>query len=435
MAEVSGLWSDCLVCAALTDIGLRRANNQDAYAVALAADQAEFDRRGHLFMVADGMGAHAAGELASKIATDVVSLSYRKLPDQSPPQALQAAVLDANRQIRARGDACGDFRGMGTTATVLVLLPAGGLVAHVGDSRAYRLRGRQIEQLTFDHSLVWEVRASGQLADPALANYISKNIITRSLGPALAVQVDLEGPFPVQPGDTFLLCSDGLSNQVANDEIGLVLSCLPPKEAAQALIDLACLRGGPDNITAVIVRVLGPQVARGAAQSAPTVHPPSAKHRPVPPLIWIVLGVAALATAGLAGMGHPWMSLVSFLAAVAALAAALVRYYGGPDGGTWESRHFGRGPYVTADGTPTFDLLARLTGVTQQLRAAAAAEKWSGSVDWTEFDQRLTRARTSVASINLMGDAAAEQLRAISSIMSQLRRQGEPGTDSGVLRL
>ena len=183
MGEVSGIWADCLDCAALSDIGLRRANNQDAYAVALAADQADFDQRGHFFMVADGMGAHAAGELASKIATDVVSLSYRKLLDQSPPEALRAAVLDANRQIHARGEASGDFRGMGTTATVLVLLPAGGLVAHVGDSRAYRLRGRQIEQLTFDHSLVWEIQASGQLADRDLANYISKNIITRSLGP------------------------------------------------------------------------------------------------------------------------------------------------------------------------------------------------------------------------------------------------------------
>ena len=89
MGEVSGIWADCLDCAALSDIGLRRANNQDSYAVTLAADQSDFERRGHLFMVADGMGAHAAGELASKIATDVVSLSYRKLLDQSPPEALR----------------------------------------------------------------------------------------------------------------------------------------------------------------------------------------------------------------------------------------------------------------------------------------------------------------------------------------------------------
>ena len=178
----------------MSDIGLRRANNQDSYAVALAGNQADFEQRGHLFMVADGMGAHAAGELASKMATDVVSLVYRKLLDQSPPEAILSAVLDANHQIHTRGQASPDFRGMGTTATTLVLLPAGALVAHVGDSRAYRVRGNRIEQLTFDHSLVWEMQAAGQLPNGEVPGYISKNIITRSLGPNPTVQVDLEGP-------------------------------------------------------------------------------------------------------------------------------------------------------------------------------------------------------------------------------------------------
>ena len=106
------------------------------------------------------MGAHAAGELASKIATDVVPLSYRKLLDQPPPRCPACGGRRRQPPNPRPGRCQHRFRGMGTTATVLVLLPAGGLVAHVGDSRAYRLRGRQIEQLTFDHSLVWEMRPS-----------------------------------------------------------------------------------------------------------------------------------------------------------------------------------------------------------------------------------------------------------------------------------
>ncbi len=227
MDQSAGIWSHCLELAALSDIGLRRANNQDSYTVALAGDQADFQQRGHLFLVADGMGAHAAGELASKIAADVVSLCYRKLLDQSPAEAIVSALLDANHQIYTRGQASPEFRGMGTTACTLLLLPAGALVAHVGDSRAYRLRGSRIEQLTFDHSLVWEMRASGQFPTGELPSYITRNIITRSLGPNPTVQVDLEGPDPVQAGDTFLLCSDGLSGQVRDDEIGTILSCLP----------------------------------------------------------------------------------------------------------------------------------------------------------------------------------------------------------------
>ena len=123
-------------------------------------------------MVADGMGAHAAGELASKLAIDTVPLSYQKIVDRAAPDALLAAVEDANQQINQRGGSDPEFKGMGTTCTVLVLLPQGALAAQVGDSRAYRLRGNRFEQLTFDHSLVWELRASGQLPAGHIPDYI-----------------------------------------------------------------------------------------------------------------------------------------------------------------------------------------------------------------------------------------------------------------------
>ena len=123
MDEHAANWDHCLEYASRSDVGLRRANNQDSMVVELASSQEKWRQRGHLFMVADGMGAHAAGELASKLATDVVPLSYCKLVDRSPPEALLGAVQDANSQINTRGQANHDFKGMGTTVTALLILP------------------------------------------------------------------------------------------------------------------------------------------------------------------------------------------------------------------------------------------------------------------------------------------------------------------------
>ena len=169
--------------ASVTDLGMRRTNNQDALAVMVTDDLATWATRGHLLMVADGMGAHAAGELASKIAVDNIPHTYFKLRDLYPPAALRQAIRDANAAIHAKGQSSIGFQGMGTTCSCLVLLPQGALVAHIGDSRVYRLRGQVLEQLTFDHSLVWEMAAAGQMAQEDVPAYIPKNVITRSLGP------------------------------------------------------------------------------------------------------------------------------------------------------------------------------------------------------------------------------------------------------------
>ena len=427
MDPSAGIWSHCLNYAALSDVGLRRANNQDSYTTATANNETDFQQRGHLFIVADGMGAHAAGELASKIATDVISLDYRKSLDESPPEALLSAVLDANRQIHSRGQASPDFRGMGTTATTLALLPAGALVAHVGDSRAYRVRANRIEQLTFDHSLVWELQASGQLPDGQIPSFVSKNIITRSLGPNPAVQVDLEGPHPLQVGDTFVLCSDGLSNQVNDDEIGMVVDCLPPAEAVQALIDIACLRGGPDNITAIIVRVLGPQVPQ--ADAGQDASPP-ARVRPVHPLISTLLGVSSLATVGLLVIGQFVLAVVGLLIAGAMLATALMQRYGGASGQPApDDRHFGRGPYVAADCTPSDALLGRLADIVRELREAA--DEGQMPVDRGPFDAFLAQAATAQAAGNL-ADAVRGHLRAIMALMAQLREERAASSDSSL---
>src|SRR6185295_19142671 len=147
--------------------------------------------------------------------------------------------------------------GMGTTCSCLVLLPQGALVAHIGDSRIYRLRGEVLEQLTRDHSLVWEMADAGQMTEADVPSYIPKNVITRSLGPHPSVHIDLEGPYSAESGDTFLICSDGLSGPVTDEEIGVMLRCLDPAEATETLVDLANFRGGPDNISVIVAQVDG----------------------------------------------------------------------------------------------------------------------------------------------------------------------------------
>ncbi|OYV87462.1 MAG: hypothetical protein B7Z73_10065, partial [Planctomycetia bacterium 21-64-5] len=333
-------WESYVEHAALSDIGLRRSNNQDSITVVMAKSGELWLQRGHLFMVADGMGAHAAGELASKMACDTVPLTYHKLLDDPAPLAIRKAVEDANGRIHSRGQANLDFRGMGTTASVLLLLPQGAIVAHVGDSRVYRLRGNRIEQLSFDHSLVWEMMATGKLREDEVPGYIPKNIITRSLGPSPHVEVDLEGPWPTAPGDTFLLCSDGLSGQVSDDEIGAILSTFSPAEAVRVLVDLANLRGGPDNISVIVARVVGAPPSASIAWPAPG----RSTRRPVHPVAWVVLGVFALATLLLLLARHPGGAAVMGLATLIGGATVLVRALGA-QGRRLEGQHFGRGPY------------------------------------------------------------------------------------------
>ncbi len=143
---------------------------------------------------------------------------------------------------------------MGTTATALALLGRGAYVGHVGDSRCYRIRSTHIDQLSFDHSLQWE-HARRLKVRPEDVTGIPSNIIIRSLGPEPNVKVDLNGPYPVELGDNFLLCSDGLSGLVSDWEIWAALRHLPVDEAAQFLVNLANLRGGTDNITVIIASV------------------------------------------------------------------------------------------------------------------------------------------------------------------------------------
>ncbi len=278
----------------LSDIGRRRASNQDARAVSAPWSAEQYRRRGWLFVVADGMGAHAAGETASAIAAEQVPLAYEKHAHRAPPLALRMSMLHANAEIHARGETAADLKGMGTTCTALVIVPRGALVGHVGDSRVYRVRAGLIEQLSRDHSLAWDMEAARAKLGGEAIQAAPKNIITRSMGPHERIDIDLEGPFPVEEGDVFVLCSDGLSGQVADEEIGGFAATLPPEEAAAALLGLALVRGAPDNVTLIVVKAGPKEVTDPAAANTP--WPLAADEPPVrepAKLPWQTLAVAA----------------------------------------------------------------------------------------------------------------------------------------------
>jgi PPM family protein phosphatase len=435
MAENDASWNNFLDHAALSDVGLRRSNNQDSYAVVVAGDERDWRERGYLFMVADGMGAHAAGELASNLACKGVPHTYHKLLDRAAPDALRQAIIETNAHIHGRGEANAEFHGMGTTCSVLVLLPQGAVVGQVGDSRIYRLRNRRLDQLTFDHSLLWEMMASGQIPEGNAVNLVPKNIITRSLGPHAEVKVDLEGPFPLQVGDTFMICSDGLSGQVRDDQIGAILGSMSPQEAVRALIDLANLNGGPDNITVIVCRVVRPLAI---APEDRVFRAPAVTRRKgfsLHPAVWVTIGVALLIAVGLAVTHLLIAAGASFAVAVVAALVGLMQSYsaGSAEANGSESGPLGKGPHTTRDCTPTRETVRDLAQFADKLQEAARDQHWN--VDWARYKAFLDAAQAAQG----QGDFSAavrQTLLAVSFMMNEIRHlrpKSQPPNSSSVL--
>src|SRR3954469_7228738 len=248
---------------------MRRSNNQDSHSVVRASTAEVWRQRGHLFMVADGMGAHAVGELASKMACDNIPHNYTKSKTSSPAEAIIKAYREVGALIHSRASANRDFQGMGTTCSTLLILPEGALIAHVGDSRVYRVRNGRIDQLSFDHSLVWELVRRNHLTSEHANMAVPRNVITRSLGPDPTVEVDIEGPLAIEPNDAYLLCSDGLSGPITDPELGAFAGHFHPQDACRYLLNLANLRGGQDNITVVVLHI-GPWVEPDSAGEVAT---------------------------------------------------------------------------------------------------------------------------------------------------------------------
>lgn len=388
MSNTDSTWQSGLVHYAATDVGMRRSNNQDCHKVMLANSVERWESRGHFFMVADGMGAHAAGELASKLAVDNVPHLYVKHANVSPPEALQKAIIETNSEIHNRGQANADFHQMGTTASCLAVLPQGAFVAHVGDSRVYRLRGDVLHQLTFDHSLLWEMRRNGQIKESE-EHSIPKNVITRSLGPNDHVQVDVEGPFAVQEGDKFLLCSDGLTGPVSDGELAAVMSALPADLATQMLIDVANLRGGPDNCTVIIVHIDGPGLATENSHSAP-IAIGKQDSKPVPPFAWVAPGVCLLVALVLLLADQIPLAIGLAVVGTVALLYALLRKVSGAKGVllTGQTR-LGQGPHAE-EPCPSEQAPARLLDIIEELRDRAQVCRWE--LNWQEIDRHCEAA-------------------------------------------
>ncbi|HKA16068.1 MAG TPA: Stp1/IreP family PP2C-type Ser/Thr phosphatase [Myxococcota bacterium] len=242
--------------ASLSDTGRQRANNQDAFGEGYARSGARW------IMVADGMGGHAGGATASRVAVDTVSSAVAS-SELAAGAALRSALEAANRAVHDEAQRDRSLAGMGTTG-VAALFSADGaaFVANVGDSRAYRLRDGAFEQITFDHSLVAELQRRGIITAEQALVHPRRNEVLRSLGVEPDVEVDLH-ELELRPGDLFLLCSDGLSGVVRDAEIAEVVHREAPERAVRTLVDFANRRGGPDNVTVQIARI-PPAAAAGA---------------------------------------------------------------------------------------------------------------------------------------------------------------------------
>lgn len=413
-------WEQQIQYAAVSDVGFRRQNNQDSCVVQLSPDKQAWLERGHLFVVADGMGGHAVGELASKMAVDIIPLTFDKLRNKHPLSALKVALETANEKIHERGSLNRDFLRMGTTCTTLLLCPLGAIIGHVGDSRAYRIRGRQVDQLTRDHSLVWELIEQRKVRPRDADKLYPRNVITRSLGPEPDVNVDVEGPSVVLPGDTYLLCSDGLSNLISDAEVGMICGELPPNDASRMLVNLANLRGGTDNITVVVVRV-GEAPVNADVPDAP-ILPQTDEADWASFAVFCSLALVAIVGFLLAALSSHQAVGASLIvgAALGALGAWLLlakrrreaeverHDVGAQSTILWR-------PYRTASARVTADMIHRLAKMEAELHQAALEERWP--IDLTQRDEDFQQAQAAEAA-GRYADALRHYARAFDVLMA-----------------
>ena len=243
-----------VIGAGWTDIGLQRHTNEDSFAV--VQEGKEVERQGACYVVCDGLGGARAGEVASRTAVEsfVAAWSSRELSAEDTKQRLRLAVHEANTVVYRLSLSLEELAGMGTTLVAFVPHAARAYVCNVGDSRCYCLRGSVLTQLTEDHTMAADMVRQG-LLDPAYARQVSeRNILTRAVGTAARVEVDVVSD-ELCAGDRYLLCSDGLWGTVSESDLKTGLTEGSPEEAAHRLVDLANTCGGPDNCTAIVIDV------------------------------------------------------------------------------------------------------------------------------------------------------------------------------------
>jgi protein phosphatase len=238
-----------------TNTGLCRSHNEDAIQ-SFSLSNGSSPQDGLLVVLSDGMGGHQSGEIASNMAIDIIGKTFLKQYDNTnPSQLLKNCIIEANQTIFDAAEQKTELNGMGATCTALFIDNEQGCFAHVGDSRLYCLRNNQLSQLTEDHTMVSRMVKDGLISASEARNHPNRHLITRALGTKPEIQVDLSDMFPIQSGDIFLLCSDGLHDLVSDKEIQQALTQYLPYSAASYLIDLANQYGGYDNISVGIIAI------------------------------------------------------------------------------------------------------------------------------------------------------------------------------------
>jgi serine/threonine protein phosphatase PrpC len=241
---------------ARSEIGHTRENNEDKFDFYEPDEEPLLAARGSVYLVCDGMGGHNAGQIASELAAKQFLHAYYHLGGTAQEAARQA-ILQAHHYIAEMASKIPSRYGMGTTLTALILKQDEGILAHVGDSRCYRLREGVFEPLSRDHTLVARLVEQGIITPEQARYHPQRNVIRQAVGvadPSEPLEPDIE-TFPLQAGDLYLLCSDGLTDMVDDAEIEAILRDEPPTRAAWRLVDRALANGGRDNITVVLVRV------------------------------------------------------------------------------------------------------------------------------------------------------------------------------------
>lgn len=243
-----------LTFAAKTDLGRVRENNEDKFDFWEPEDTGTLASRGRLYAVADGMGGHAAGQIASEMALKAFAASYYAGSSADVEEALARAVAQANAFVHDTQRAVPSRRGMGCTLVAAAIVGTDAFIVWAGDSRAYRITADAIEPLTEDHSWVGDQLRAGVITPEEAETHPYRNIITRCLGPEPGVTPDVK-KVPLAEGDILLLCTDGLTGPLRDGEIAAAARGVAPSFACRNLIDLANERGGPDNITVALIRI------------------------------------------------------------------------------------------------------------------------------------------------------------------------------------
>jgi protein phosphatase len=243
--------------AGLSDVGCQRDNNEDSYLYWEPVSESDFKRLGRLAVIADGMGGYEGGQEASRIAVETVREVYEKVGGNDPRAALVEAFLTAHERIQGHAARHPELHGMGTTCTALAIRGSELYLAHVGDSRLYLVRDGKISRLTRDHSYVGRLVESGIVRPEDAEKHPQRHILTAALGAGVEVAVDGgEKAIELEAGDELVLCTDGLWGVVSENDLQSAVKGHAPVESCAALVKLALQRGGPDNITVQVLRVL-----------------------------------------------------------------------------------------------------------------------------------------------------------------------------------